>query len=129
MHVPAVLLALALALLGGCATRGDLRDPGKPLSVSQVPYTVSALDEIRITSADGTITTLTVPQQGPLETADGPIPALGQSRETLLARLRRIYPKSSTIQLNEFRTNRVTVLEQNLLLQPGDVITVPRNFL
>jgi polysaccharide export outer membrane protein len=191
MRVPAVLLVLAFFLIGGCATR-EVPVAGKPISVSEVPYTVSALDQIRITLPDGSESILTVPQEGALETASGPVSVRGLPRETALARIRRAYPHSAKIRLEEFRTNRVTVLGEvfhqihtdlgdgpmrvmdaiasangftplankrrvrllrqnagttevyeldlremmrggdltgNMLLKPGDVITVPRNFL
>lgn len=191
MRVPAALLAVAFTLMGGCATR-EVRVVGKPISISQAPYTISALDQFHITLPDGSETTITVPQDGPLETAAGPINVRGQPSETALARIRRAYPGSGKIRIEEFRTNRVTVLGEvfhqihtdlgdgpmrvmdaiasangftplankrrvrllrqnagatevyeldlremmlggdltgNMLLKPGDVITVPRNFL
>lgn len=191
MRIPAALLAVALVMMGGCATRA-VPVAGKPLSVSEAPYTVSALDQFHITAPDGSETTLIVPQEGPIESASGPINVRGLPRETALTRIRRAYPHSAKIRIEEFRTNRVTVLGEvfhqihtdlgdgpmrvldaiaaangftplankrrvrllrqnagatevyeldlremlrggdltgNMLLKPGDVITVPRNFL
>jgi polysaccharide export outer membrane protein len=191
MRAPFLLLVVVLIFTAGCATK-SVRVPGQPISTSQTPYTVSALDQIRITLPGGSETSLTVPHEGPLETPAGPVYVRGQSRESALARIRRAYPKATEIRLEEFRTNRVTVLgevfhqihtdlgdgpmrvldaiaaangftplankrrvrllrqnagmteiyeldlremmrggdlTENMLLRPGDVITVPRNFL
>lgn len=191
MRIPVVLAVLALIFMGGCA-HPIVRVPGKPVSTAQTRYTVSALDQILITLPGGADTTLTVPHEGPLETPAGPVSVRGQSRESALARIRRVYPKATEIRIEEFRTNRVTVLGEvfhqihtdlgdgpmrvldaiaaangftplankrrvrllrqnagttevyeldlrelmrggdwtdNMLLKPGDVITVPRNFL
>lgn len=190
MRTPAGLLFLALVFFTGCATP-EYRDHSQPIAISKIPYSLSALDKIRIVTG-GRETVLVVPHEGPLETAGGPIAVRGRSREVVLSRLRSIYPSASIIEIEEFRTNRVTVLGevfhqihtdlgdgpmrvmdaiasangftaiankrrvrlvrqnagfvevyeldlretmlgydliQNMLLKPGDVITVPRNFL
>lgn len=194
MRLPALLIPLALALLGitGCATDPE-RDPTLPISVAEIPYNVSPLDQIEITYRDGSSESFVVDQDGRLTLGNGEsIPAAGQPAEIVVRRIRDRYPSATVVDLTEFRTNQITVLgevfhqihtdlgdgplrvmdaiasangftplankrrvrllrqnagfvevyefdlremllgqalAQNFLLEPGDVITVPRNFL
>lgn len=191
-HSFVLATSIALAILTGCATTDEHRDPTVPISVATSPYEVSPLDSVAITQPDGSRETLVVDQDGRLLIGGDSVPVRGQSVAAVTSRVRRAHPRAAAIEFTEFRTNRITVLGevfhqihtdlgdgplrvmdaiatangftplankrrvkllrqnagrievyefdlremlqgrdlvQNFLLQPGDVITVPRNFL
>ena len=188
-------LAVPLAFCVACAgpqkhvpaTAGPV-----PVSTAVVPYEVAALDEAVVVAGDGQRETLQVALEGDLLLGESSRRVKGMSSGEFEALVRKSFPHARSVEIREFRTNRVTVLGevfhqihtdlgdgpmrvmdavasangftplanrrrvklvrqnagriavyeldlremmkgrglgQNLLLKPGDVITVPRNFL
>ena len=184
------IFTLATLALGiGCATRVP---SGTVVEQAVVSYTISPLDEITIIQPSGSRLMLQVDQSGLIDVNGESIKAQGMAKEKLLKLLHQRYGANASIEIVEFRPNRVTVLGEvfhqihteltdgpmrvmdaiaaangftpiankrrvrllrqnagsitvyeldlremmlgkdlssNMLLKPGDVITVPRNFL
>lgn len=184
-----ILLLVTCSGLIGCATRVP---SGTVIQQDVVTYNISPLDEITVIQPSGSRTLFTVDQSGTLDIDGDTIKAQGMPKEKLRSLLQKRFGPSATIEIVEFRPNRVTILGEvfhqihteltdgpmrvmdaiasangftpiankrrvrllrqnageitvyeldlremmlgkdlssNMLLKPGDVITVPRNFL
>ena len=184
-----ILLLATVTGMVGCATRVP---SGTVIQQGVVAYNISPLDEITVIQPSGSRTLFTVDQSGTLDLDGDTIRAQGMPKEKLRSLLQRRFGSGATIEIVEFRPNRVTVLGEvfhqihteltdgpmrvmdaiasangftpiankrrvrllrqnageitvyeldlremmlgkdlssNMLLKPGDVITVPRNFL
>ena len=160
--------------------------------ISQLPYRLAVLDKVHLNLAGGEVRHLQVSQEGILEMDGDKAKVVGLSKEEVIRLVQGKYPQATTVEVEEFRPNRISVLgevfhqlnseladgpmrvmdaiaaangftplanqrrvklvrqnagrvevyeldlrqmmkgenmRQNLLLKPGDVITVPRNFL
>jgi protein involved in polysaccharide export with SLBB domain len=183
-----LVLATCTGMIG-CATRVP---SGTVIEQSVVGYNISPLDEITVVQPSGSRSLFTVDQGGVLDVDGDTIKAQGMPKEKLRSLLQKRFGSGATIEIVEFRPNRVTVLGEvfhqihteltdgpmrvmdaiasangftpiankrrvrllrqnageitvyeldlremmlgnelssNMLLKPGDVITVPRNFL
>jgi protein involved in polysaccharide export with SLBB domain len=191
-------LSLLFFLLGGisfCAAAvapsTEDQEP-KPIKVSTVPYTIAKLDKVLVTGSDDSVQTYQVSQDGLITLGDKSYRAEGLAPGELTHLVKQHLSGASSISIEEFRANRVTVLgevfhqiftemsdgpmrvldaiasangftplantrrvklvrenagrvevyeldlrdvmlghksNQNMLVKPGDVITVPKNFL
>lgn len=186
------IIATLTFLMGCASTSKEVRDPTVPVNTYKVPFHLAVLDEIHVTLPDGYTEILTVDQDGMIVTPSGPIEVGRLTGEAAAAKIRKAYPRATSVKVREFRGNRVSVLGevfhqihtdlgespmrvmdaiaaangftplankrrvrllrenagnvevyeldlrdmmrgedlvQNFLLEPGDVITVPKNFL
>ena len=182
----AVILCLPLH-----AVADEAKAP-EPISRSTVPYVVAVLDRITIHHGDETSDVVQVSQEGTITLDDKTYQAKGLTPTALRALVNRHGKDVASVEIEEFRANRITVLgevfhqiftemsdgpmrvldaiasangftplantrrvklvrenagqvevyeldlrevlkgnksNQNILLKPGDVLTVPRNFL
>ena len=176
-------------------THSSEEDPqaaGLTPEISRLPYRLAVLDKVHLNLAGGEVQHLQVSQEGILEMDGDKAKVIGLSKEEVIRLVQSKYPQATTVEVEEFRPNRISVLgevfhqlnseladgpmrvmdaiaaangftplanqrrvklvrqnagrvevyeldlrqmmkgegmKQNLLLRPGDVITVPRNFL
>lgn len=191
-------LFLPLLLCCACASSGNWKNAGDatklpiPISTTTVPYQIAGLDEIEIDLGKGKKESLQVSGEGYVLLNGENVRVKGKSAPEVESLVRRSFPQAKTVEIREFRMNRISVLgevfhqihtdlgdgpmrvmdalasangftplankrrvkllrqnagrievyeldlremmlgsdlAQNLLLKPGDVITVPRNFL
>ncbi|HEY5791823.1 MAG TPA: hypothetical protein VIS74_00900 [Chthoniobacterales bacterium] len=188
----AIILAAGLA---GCATTSQpplTAGEPPPMRETHAPYFMAPLDQATLEFRDGSRRIVQINNEGSLDFDGGSKWVKGLPLEEFRGLLRKRYPNVRSIQIEEFRPNRVTVLGevfhqihtdltdgpmrvldavaaangftplankrrvrllrqnagaiqvyeldlremmrgddlvQNLLLKPGDVISVPRNFL
>jgi len=189
--IPILLMTVALVFFTLQRGAADDQMP-LPIKTNTVPYSVAPLDTVTVTSSDGSVQSYQVTQEGMISVGDATFRAQGMTPDGLTCRVREHVSAASSIALEEFRSNRITVLgevfhqiftemsdgpmrvldaiaaangftplantrrvkllrenagrvdvyeldlrevllgrntNQNILLKPGDVITVPRNFL
>ena len=187
----AFLIAASL-WVGGCATQPQAQPDVLKITVTTCPYQIGPLDKAALTYADGSSKELIVSQEGMIETDAGLEKVAGLPVEQFKALLKKDYPGAVTLEVTEFKDNRISVLgevfhqihtdlgtapmrlmdaiaaangftpladkqhvrvvrenagtvetyeidfrqllrgenmKQNILMKPGDVVTVPRDFL
>lgn len=188
-------VTLVAAGLVGCATTSQppiTAGEPPPMEETHSPYFMAPLDRAVVRFKDGAHQVIEVSNEGTLDSEGGSKWVKGMAIEDFRTLLQRRFPDAKSIEIEEFRPNRVTVLgevfhqintdltdgpmrvldaiaaangftplankrrvrllrqnagtiqvyeldlrqmvrgndlAQNLLLKPGDVITVPRNFL
>jgi polysaccharide biosynthesis/export protein len=194
--VPRPACLACLVLFGATATvrPAPISEEAAPQPISRtvVPYTVAVLDRITIGHSDDTSEAMQVSQDGTIDLGGKTYQVKGLTPSELRSLVRRHGSDVASIQIDEFRPNRFSVvgevfhqiysemsdgpmrvmdaiaaangftplanlrrvklvrenagqvevyeldmremmkgrqLNQNILLEPGDVITVPRNFL
>jgi len=186
------LVVAACLLMNGCATEPPAQPDVLKMTITTCPYQINSLDEAVLTFSDGSRRELTVSHEGTIETDSGLEKVSGQTVAEFKALLLKDFPKTASIEVIEFKDNRISVLgevfhqihmesgngpmrlmdaiaaangftpladkqhvrlvrenagtvetyeidfrqllrgenmRQNILVKPGDVITVPRNFL
>jgi len=162
------------------------------VTITTCPYQVNPLDKVVLTFSDGSRRDLTISHEGTIETDSGPEKVAGLPVVEFKARLQKDFPLAASVDVIEFKDNRISVLGevfhqihtesgsgpmrlmdaiaaangftpladkqhvrvvrenagtvetyeidfrqllrgenmlQNILVKPGDVITVPRDFL
>jgi polysaccharide export outer membrane protein len=187
-----MIFLAATVLLNGCATEPPKKLTTLKVTTATCPYQIQPLDKALLTFADGSSKELTVTHEGTVEANSGAQKVLGEPVGEFKAHLKKEFPTAITIEVKEFKDNRISVLgevfhqihtelgngpmrlmdaiasangftpladkqhvrlmrenagtvetyeidfrqlmrgenmTQNILVEPGDVITVPRNFL
>ena len=189
-----LFILVMIGLFTGCASDKASAPPPDVLKVtlSICPYQIGPLDTATLIFTNGVTRDLTVSHEGTLDFGSGPVKVAGQSVADFKALLTTNYPNVSSIDITEFKDNRISVLgevfhqihtelgngptrlmdaiaaangftsladvrhvrlvrenagvveiyeidfrqlmrgenmRQNLLIKPGDVITIPRDFL
>jgi len=186
-----VLVATSL-LLSGCVAPTPRHSGVLKLSTEICPYQIHTLDKAEVTFADGSSKELIVTHEGTVDVTSGLQKVEGLPVVEFKALLKKEYPAATSIEVREFKDNRISVLgevfhqihtelgngpmrlmdaiasangftplankqhvrlvrenagvvetyeidftqllkgenmSQNMVVEPGDVITVPRNFL
>jgi polysaccharide export outer membrane protein len=185
-------MVAACLLINGCATEPPVPPDLLKVTITTCPYHVNPLDQAVLTFPDGSRRDLTISHEGTIATDSGPEKVSGLPVVEFKARLQKDFPEAASIDVIEFKDNRISVLGevfhqihtelgsgpmrlmdaiaaangftpladkqhvrvvrenagtvetyeidfrqllrgknmlQNILVKPGDVITVPRDFL
>lgn len=187
-----LLLAATSLLLNGCVAETPRHSGVLKVSTEICPYQIHPLDRAELTFADGSSKELIVTHEGTVDVTSGAQKVEGVPVVDFKAFLQKEFPAATSIEVKEFKDNRISVLgevfhqihtelgngpmrlmdviaaangftpladkqhvrlvrenaglvetyeidfrellrgenmSQNMLVEPGDVITVPRNFL
>ena len=187
-----LLLAAISLLLSGCAAQTPRHSGVVKVSSEICPYQIHPLDKAELKFGDGSSKELIVTHEGTVDVTSGAQKVEGTGVEDFKALLKKEYPAATSVEVNEFKDSRFSVLgevfhqihtdlgngpmrlmdavaaangftpladkqhvrlvrenaglvetyeinfrelmrgenmSQNMLIEPGDVITVPRNFL
>lgn len=187
-----LLVAASILLLNGCATQTPRHSGVLKVSTEICPYQIHPLDKAEVTFADGSSKELIVTHEGTVDVTSGAEKVEAMPVADFKALLKKEFPAATSIEVKEFKDNRISVLgevfhqihtelgngpmrlmdaiasangftpladkrhvrlvrenaglvetyeidfrellhgenmSQNILVEPGDVITVPRNFL
>lgn len=187
-----LLLAVTSLLLSGCAAQTPKHSGVLKVSTEICPYQIHPLDKAELTLADGSSKELIVTHEGTVDVTSGAEKVEAMPVADFKALLKKEFPAATSIEVKEFKDNRISVLgevfhqihtelgngpmrlmdaiasangftpladkrhvrlvrenaglvetyeidfrellhgenmSQNILVEPGDVITVPRNFL
>jgi protein involved in polysaccharide export with SLBB domain len=109
------LILPLLPLLAGCSSLSDVHggsaaDDTVPVKTYQEPYKVAPLDEVIITKNDGPPVKLKITTDIPVEYPEGrPLQLIDRSPDEVAALLKRRDSSITSVKINEYRGNRITV--------------------
>lgn len=109
-----LLALLLLPVLVACAPLSDIGSGSNaidlPTCTYEEPYQVAPLDQIVISRKSGSTVVLKITTDSPVEYPEGqPLHALGQSPDEVAALLKHRDSSITSVRVDEFRGNRVTV--------------------
>lgn len=121
------LVVSLLPALVACAPLSDIHQDSTaatpPMRTYQEPYRIAPLDQIAISKNGRPPVILTITTDTPVEYPEGqPLKIIGRSTDEVTAVLKRRDPSITSIAINEYRGNRITVtgevnIQTNFVLQ------------